>query len=80
MPLRGRASNPVTYPVVSVQPGSLPAPYSRMVAVPAAYVIDRNGVIQFGRAGVLTSEELERLVWDAPDVATAPKATPTDDP
>jgi len=51
-----------------------------MVAVPAAYVIDRNGVIQFGRAGVLTSEELERLVWDAPDVATAPKATPTDDP
>jgi peroxiredoxin len=74
------ADNPVTYPIVSVERGVLPPPYSRMVAVPAAYVIDRNGVIQFGRVGVLTSEELERLVWNAPDLATAPKAAPTDDP
>jgi peroxiredoxin len=74
------AKNPVGYPIVSVEQGGLPAPYSQVVAVPAAYVIDRNGIIQFGRVGVLTSEELERLVWNAPDVATAPKAPPTDGP
>jgi peroxiredoxin len=73
------AKNPVAYPIASVERAGLPAPYSQVLAVPAAYVIDRNGVIQFGRAGVLTSEELERLVWDAPDVATAPKAPPSDD-
>ena len=73
------AKNPVAYPIVSVERTGLPAPYSQVLAVPAAYVIDRNGIIQFGRVGVLTSEELERLVWDAPDVAAAPKAPPTDD-
>jgi peroxiredoxin len=74
------AQNPVPYPIASVRRAGLPAPYSQVLALPTAYVIDRNGVIQFGRAGVLTSEEVERLVWDAPDVATAPKASPTDDP
>jgi peroxiredoxin len=73
------AKNPVAYPIISVERAGLPAPYSQVPAVPAAYVIDRNGIIQFGRVGVLTFEELERLVWDAPDVATAPKAPPTDD-
>jgi peroxiredoxin len=70
------AKNPVAYPVASVAGAGLPAPYSQIVAVPAAYVIDRNGIIQFGRVGVLSSDELERLVWNAPDVTTAPKAPP----
>ena len=74
------ATKPVAYPIASVEPARLPAPYSQVMSLPTAYVVDRNGIIQFGRAGVLTSEELERLVWDAPDVATAPKAPPTDDP
>jgi peroxiredoxin len=74
------AKNPVAYPIVSADRAALPPPYSQMLAVPAAYVIDRNGIIQFGRVGVLTPEELERLVWYAPDVATAPKAPPTDAP
>src|SRR5262249_33293167 len=41
------AKNPVAYPVVSVEPAALPEPYSQVSLVPAAYVIDRNGVIQF---------------------------------
>jgi peroxiredoxin len=73
------AKNPVAYPIASVERARRPAPYSQILAIPSAWVIDRNGVIQFGRAGVLTSEELERLVWDAPDVATAPKPPPRDD-
>jgi peroxiredoxin len=72
------AKNPVAYPIVSVDRAGLPAPYSQVLSVPAAYVIDRNGIIQFGRVGVLTSEELERLVWGAPDMATAPKPPPSD--
>jgi peroxiredoxin len=71
--------HPVAYPVASVQRGALPAPYSQVLALPTAYVIDRNGVIQFGRAGTLTSSEIEKLVWDAPDMEAAPKAPPIDD-
>ena len=70
------AKNPVAYPIASVERTGLPAPYSQVMAVPSAWIIDRNGVIQFGRAGVLTPDELERLVWDAPDVATTPKPAP----
>ena len=70
------AKNPVAYPIASVARTGLPAPYSQVMAVPSAWIIDRNGLIQFGRAGVLTTEELQRLVWDAPDVATAPKPPP----
>jgi peroxiredoxin len=73
------AQNGIAYPVASVERGRLPKPYSQVLAVPTSYVIDRNGIIQFARAGLLPSDELERLVWDAPDVATAPKAPPTDD-
>jgi peroxiredoxin len=71
--------NPVAYPIASVERAGLPAPFSQILAVPSAWVIDRHGVIQFGRAGVLTADELERLVWDAPDVATAPKPPPPGD-
>ncbi len=73
------AENPVAYPIVSVEPAALPAPYSQVLAVPAAYVIDRNGIIQFGRVGILPSDELERLVWSTPDITTAPVPPPTDD-
>jgi peroxiredoxin len=73
------AKNPVAYPIASVERAGLPAPFSQILAVPSAYVIDRNGVIQFARPGVLTAEELERLVWDAPDVAAAPKPPPSGD-
>lgn len=73
------AENPVAYPIVAVGPGVLPEPYSTVLAVPAAYIIDRNGVIQFGRVGILPPAELQRLVWDADDVSTPPKSRPTGD-
>ncbi len=72
------AENPVAYPVASVDLAALPMPYSQVPAVPTAWVIDRNGVIQFGRVGVLGSEQLEQLVWDADDVTGAPKTAPRD--
>src|SRR5204863_9112307 len=45
------AKNPVGYPVASLERAGLPAPYAHVLAIPTVYVIDRNGVIQFGRAG-----------------------------
>lgn len=63
----------INYPIVSIPREQLPPPYDGKKMIPASFILDRKGTIQFVRHGAMTAEELTSLVKDAEDFAGVPK-------
>jgi peroxiredoxin len=75
----GAAKLGVNYPLAVVTPEeleALPEPYTHVPALPTSFLIDRNGIIQKIQIGMVTHNDLVRMLVAGEDYQGEPKAPP----